>query len=59
MTPDIETQKPSLGSHDITEEKTAMTDPEWTNLRRVPDTLPKIALLILAVEVSAPEMIYH
>jgi hypothetical protein len=36
-----------------------MTDPEWTNLRRVPDTLPKIALLILAVEVSAPEMIYH
>jgi POT family proton-dependent oligopeptide transporter len=53
MATDIETQDRSLSKHDITEEKITVTDSEWTNLRRVPDTLPKIALLILAVEVGA------
>jgi POT family proton-dependent oligopeptide transporter len=54
MATDIERQNRSLSTHDITEEKATVTDSEWTNLRRVPDALPKIALLILAVEVSAP-----
>lgn len=51
MTTDIETQHTSLGRHDTTEEKATMSDSDWTSLRRVPDNLPKIALLILAVEV--------
>lgn len=52
MATDIETQHTHLARHDTTEKKTATPDSEWTNLRRVPDNLPKIALLILAVEVS-------
>lgn len=52
MTTDIELQRTSLDRHDTTEEKIPEADSEWTNLRRVPDKLPKIALLILAVEVG-------
>ena len=52
MTTDIELQRTSLDRHDTAEEKVPEADSEWANLRRVPDKLPKIALLILAVEVS-------
>jgi POT family proton-dependent oligopeptide transporter len=52
MDADIETQNNDLNRHDTHEEKAHVADSEWANLRRVPDKLPKIALLILAVEVS-------
>ncbi|KAK3202436.1 hypothetical protein GRF29_161g1186034 [Pseudopithomyces chartarum] len=52
MTTDIELQRTSLDRHDTTEEKIPEADSEWANLRRVPDKLPKIALLILAVELG-------
>jgi proton-dependent oligopeptide transporter, POT family len=51
MSTDMETQHTSIGRLDSTEEKPTTSDPNWVNLRRVPDNLPKIALLILAVEV--------
>lgn len=52
MAMDIETQNNELTRHETVEEKHIVADSEWANLRRVPDKLPKIALLILAVEVS-------
>lgn len=52
MAMDIETQHTDLDRHDTTEEKIPESDSEWSILRRVPDKLPKIALLILAVEVG-------
>lgn len=53
MAMDIETQHTDLDRHDTAEEKIPEADSEWSTLRRVPDKLPKIALLILAVEVGA------
>lgn len=53
MATDIETQNNELTRHETIEEKHVVADSEWANLRRVPDKLPKIALLILAVEVSS------
>ena len=52
MATDIERQHTDLERHDTAEEKVPEANAEWSNLRRVPDNLPKIALLILAVEVS-------
>ncbi|KAH7401170.1 POT family-domain-containing protein [Phaeosphaeria sp. MPI-PUGE-AT-0046c] len=52
MTTDIETQHTTLARHDTTEEKASVLNGDWTGLRRVPDNLPKIALLILAVELG-------
>jgi POT family proton-dependent oligopeptide transporter len=52
MATDIETQNNELTRHLTVEEKHIVADSEWANLRRVPDKLPKIALLILAVEAS-------
>jgi hypothetical protein len=52
MATDIETQTTDLSRHETYEEKVHVADSEWASLRRVPDKLPKIALLILAVEVS-------
>ncbi|KAL5116475.1 hypothetical protein ACEQ8H_005596 [Pleosporales sp. CAS-2024a] len=49
---DIETQTNTLAHHETSEEKAVATEPEWATLRRVPDNLPKIALLILAVELG-------
>ena len=40
----------NINGHD-TETKSTSAEPDWANLRRVPDKLPKVALLILAVEV--------
>jgi POT family proton-dependent oligopeptide transporter len=51
MATDIETQNTDLGRHDMFEEKAPVAESDWANLQRVPDKLPKIALLILAVEV--------
>jgi POT family proton-dependent oligopeptide transporter len=52
MTTDIETQNIDLNRHETTDDKPAVAESEWMNLRRVPDKLPKIALLILAVELG-------
>jgi POT family proton-dependent oligopeptide transporter len=52
MATDIETQNADLGRHETYEDKLQISDSEHGSLRRVPDKLPKIALLILAVEVS-------
>jgi POT family proton-dependent oligopeptide transporter len=52
MATDIETQNTDLSRQETYEEKFPVADSEWASLRRVPDKLPKIALLILAVEVS-------
>lgn len=52
MTADIELQHTALGRLETAEEKVPEAESEWSNLRRIPDNLPKIALLILAVEVS-------
>lgn len=54
MATDIETQNTDLGRQDTFEEKAHVADSEWASFRRVPDKLPKIALLILAVEVCIP-----
>jgi len=51
MATDIETQNTNLGRQDTFEEKAHVAGAEWESFRRVPDKLPKIALLILAVEV--------
>jgi hypothetical protein len=51
MATDIETQNTDLGRQETFDEKVPVVDLEWASLRRVPDKLPKIALLILAVEV--------
>jgi POT family proton-dependent oligopeptide transporter len=56
MATDIELQHTAVERHDTSEEKPPAVESEWANLRRVPDKLPKIALLILAVEVSAFEV---
>ncbi|EAT83815.2 hypothetical protein SNOG_08647 [Parastagonospora nodorum SN15] len=53
MATDIETQNKDLGRQDTFEEKSPIADSEWVSFRRVPDKLPKIALLILAVEAVA------
>lgn len=44
------TQAVDAGS--TAEAETKPTTPHWQGLRRVPDKLPKVALLILVVEVS-------
>lgn len=51
MATDIETQD-HVGRRQTLEDKAIVTDLEHETLRRIPDKLPKIALLILAVEVS-------
>lgn len=51
MATDIETQNDALSRHESTVEKALVDSSEWLNLRRVPDKLPMIALLILVVEV--------
>ncbi|KAH4347489.1 hypothetical protein HBH98_094080 [Parastagonospora nodorum] len=52
MATDVETQNKDLGRQDTFEEKAPIVDSEWASFRRVPDKLPKIALLILAVELG-------
>jgi hypothetical protein len=51
MATDIETQHNGLSLHETIEDKKPTSEAEWINLRRVPDKLPMVALLILAVEV--------
>jgi POT family proton-dependent oligopeptide transporter len=51
MATDIETQHTDLSRHETVEDKKPLAEPEWINLRRVPDKLPMVALLILVVEV--------
>lgn len=52
MTTNIETQNFVFSRRETPEEKVIVADSDYANLRRVPDKLPKLALLILAVEVS-------
>lgn len=52
MANDIEIQHDGFSQHEANEDKNYLTESEWTNLRRIPDSLPKIALLILVVEVN-------
>lgn len=51
MATDIEMQHSDLGRHETIEDKNCIAEAECVNLRRVPDKLPMLALLILAVEV--------
>lgn len=51
MATDIETQNNTLSRHETTDDKVLATESEWANLRRIPDKLPMVALLILVVEV--------
>lgn len=52
MATDIETQNTALGRHDTFDDQKATPESEWVNLRRVPDKLPMVALLILVVELG-------
>ncbi|KAF2847923.1 hypothetical protein T440DRAFT_520575 [Plenodomus tracheiphilus IPT5] len=49
MTADIEVHDTTLSRHETFDEKVLNSESEYANLRRIPDTLPKIALLILAL----------
>lgn len=53
MAKDIETQNNTLSRHETREDKIRVATSEWENLRRVPDKLPMVALLILVVEVGS------
>lgn len=48
----VEAQSASTINYEATETKYDATESDWSHLRRIPDKFPKIALLILAVEVS-------
>lgn len=50
MSTDVEAQGHALDRQETIESKPAITE-DWSSLRRIPDNLPKVALLILAVEV--------
>jgi POT family proton-dependent oligopeptide transporter len=52
MATDIETQHDILSRRETLEEKVPMAESEWAGLRRVPDKLPMVALLILVVELG-------
>ncbi|KAK7191062.1 peptide transporter PTR2-A (POT family protein) [Paraphaeosphaeria sporulosa] len=52
MATDIEIQDANLNRQTTLDEKARPSDEEYATLRRVPDNLPKIALLILAVELG-------
>ncbi|OAL45536.1 POT family protein [Pyrenochaeta sp. DS3sAY3a] len=52
MATDIETQHDALSQHETLEEKVPIAESEWAGLRRVPDKLPMVALLILVVELG-------
>lgn len=47
----VESQSNALSGHETNDTKPTVAEADWAHLRRVPDKLPKVALLILAVEV--------
>ena len=51
MATDIEIANDALSRQQTFDDKPVVADSDFMTLRRVPDKLPKIALLILAVEV--------
>ncbi|KAJ4362282.1 hypothetical protein N0V83_010375 [Neocucurbitaria cava] len=52
MARDIEIQNNTLSRQETSEDKIPVATSEWENLRRVPDKLPMVALLILVVELG-------
>ncbi|PVI05979.1 POT family protein [Periconia macrospinosa] len=48
----VEAQNSALSGHERVETQSAVAESEWAKLRRVPDKLPTVALLILAVELG-------
>lgn len=51
MATSLDMQHTGLSQHETNEGEKRVTEADWTDLRRVPDKLPMIALLILVVEV--------
>ncbi|KAJ8117652.1 hypothetical protein OPT61_g1203 [Boeremia exigua] len=52
MATDINMQDTRLSQHETNEVKNPVSEADWKDLRRVPDKLPMVALLILVVELG-------